>query len=315
MASPGQSLTTVLAVVSLTAAVLAADRVFTPEHALDQSRMVPTTSNSPPPVISPNATEVSNENAAEDGTFGKQVVLKEPERPREFFLSGDVSTFFTSNAALTRDHTDADGFLVASAVFGWTHAITPELQLQIGGHMSIFRYFDRSDLDFESFGGGIGLNWAPAFASGTEFFARYDATKLLTRGGNDLLTEHEFTAGAERVLVLSRAHALDFTVFGGAGIADPHSAQRDILAGAVGYHLRLSRDVDLDAGYRAAVYFYNAGGRTDFNGVGSISLGYHPTRWSTVAAYGSFGTNRSNHSTFDYDAGVVGGGVNFSWQF
>src|SRR5205085_7278975 len=112
----------------------------------------------------------------------------------------------------------------------------------------------------------------PAFASGATLFARYDATKLLNRGGDDLLTEHEFTLGAERFVPFSRAHGLGFSVFGGAGIADPHSAQRDTIGGAVGYRLHLSRHVDLDASYRAAVYFYNSDGRDDFDGLASVSL-------------------------------------------
>jgi hypothetical protein len=315
VASPWQRLTIVLAVVSVTAAILAASNPFAPERALDQSRMVPPANAQGPAATSQSEPEISSENAVEDGTFGKQVVLKEKERPSEFFLTGDVSGFYTSNAALTRDHMDADVFLVASAAFGWNHAIGPELQLQIGGHVAIFRYNDRPDLDFDSFGAGVGLSWTPAFASGTTFFTRYDATKLLDRDGNDLLTEHEFTIGGQRIIALSRAHALSFTVFGGASISDPHSAQRDTIAGAIGYHLRVSRHVDLDAAYRGAVYFYNAGSRTDYNGLESISLGYHFTRWSTLAAYGSFGSNRSNHSVFDYDAGVIGGGLNFSWQF
>jgi hypothetical protein len=297
--------------------MMTADGTLVPDRALDQSRMLPpmggaqgTGAMTPDGMQLPQADEAVN-----DGEVGKQVVLNTQEPKREFFVTGDVSIFGTSNAALTEHDAEADVFFVGNAALGWTHAINQELQVQVAGRAATFRYQERSDLDFDSFGGGLGLSWSPDFASGISFFGRYDATKLLKRGGDDLLTEHAFTAGAVKAMVLSRAQALTFHAVGGLGITDPHSAQRDLLGAGIGYHLRVSRTVDFDAGYRAAVYFYDTHGRIDFNSVASMALGYHLTPWATLSVYGSFADNQSNRAGFDYDAWVGGGGIGLAWQF
>jgi hypothetical protein len=299
------------------AAMTTANGDLAPDRALDQTRMLPPTSGAQGTAsVTPDGMELPKaDEEAEDGTFGKQVVLTRQEKKREFIVTSDVSLFGTSNAALTEHGADADVFIVASAAFGWSHAINSELQFQVAGHAAIFRYDKRSDLDFDSFGGGLGVEWTPNFASGISFFGRYDATKLLKRGGGDLLTEHAFTAGAMKTMLLSRAQALSFQFVGGLGITDPHSAQRDLLGVGIGYHLRLSRMIDLDTAYRASGYFYDTHGRIDFNGVASLSLGYHLTPWSTVSVYESFGDNRSNRAGFDYDAWFGGGGIGLAWQF
>ena len=305
-----------LTVSAAPAATATADVALLSERTLDQSRMLPPTGNTQGPAsVTPDGMELPQADQEEDGTFGKQVVLNTQEKKREFVVTGDFSLFGTSNAALTHDGQDSDVFLVGNVGFGWNHAINSELQFQVAAHAALFRYNERSDLDFDSFGGGVGLVWSPEFASGISFFGRYDATQLLERGGGDLLTEHAFTAGAVKVLILSRAQALSFQFVGGVGITDPHSAQRDLLGAGIGYHLRLSRNVDLDAGYRASVYFYDTDGRIDFNGVASLSLGYHLTRSATLSVYGSFGDNRSNRAGFDYDVGVGGAGIGLGWQF
>ncbi|MEP7015869.1 MAG: hypothetical protein ABI925_10550 [Verrucomicrobiota bacterium] len=294
---------------------MTADGTVVPEHALDQYRMLPPTAGSQgAPTMTPDGMQLPTDEEA-DGSFGKQVVLNTQERPHEFVVTGDSSVFFTSNPALTEQGADGAVFFVGSAAVAWNHRISQDLQLQVGGRAALFRYDARSDLDFDSFGGGVGLTWSPAFSSGIVFFGGYDATKLLKRGGDDLLTEHAFTVGAAKVIVLSRSQALTFNLAGGLGITDPHSAQRDLIAAGVAYHLRLSRDLDLDAGYRGTVYFYDTRGRTDFNGLASLSLSYHFARWATVSAYGSFADNFSNRSGFDYRAWIGGTGITLSWQF
>jgi hypothetical protein len=305
-----------VAISSAGASMMTADGTLMPDRALDQSRMLPPTAGGQPSAVTPDGMQLPQaDEAAEDGSFGKQVVLNSQERTGEFVVSGDASVFVTSNAALTEHDTDGDVFFVGNAALGWNHALTRELQLQVAGHAALFRYNERSDLDFDSFGGGLGLAWTPDFASGIAFFGRYDATKLLERGGADLLTEHAFTAGAIKVIALSRAQALSFQIVGGLGITDPHSAQRNVVGAGIAYRLRLSRNLDFDAAYRGSVYFYDTHSRTDFNGVASVSLGYRLTPWATLSLYGSFADNQSNRGGFDYDAWIGGAGIGLSWQF
>jgi hypothetical protein len=297
------------------AAVVPPEESIAPDRARDQTQMVPTNDGLSGPAATDGLQYSPSDNAATDDSFGRQIFLKPQERVREFLLTGDASIFFTSNAALTKRDTINDVFFVTDAAIAWTRAINQDVRFQLGGHLSLFRYNDTPSLDFDNIGGGLGLIWTPQFASGIAVFARYDATKLLHRDGNDLLTDHEFTLGAEKIVVLGRSHFLSFSVGGAVGITDPHAAQRDLLGTAMAYHLRLARNLDLDVSYRLSGYFYNAGGRDDLNQLGSVSLTYYFCRWASVSAFGSYSLNRSNHSIFDYDVGAGGGGILLSAQF
>ena len=299
-----------------TAAVVSPEESITPDRARDQSQMVPTNDGLAGSGVTDGLQYSSSDNnGASDDSFGRQVLLKPQERAREFLLTGDASVYFTSNAALTRRDTIDDVFFVADAAFAWTRAINRDVRFQLGGHLSLFRYNDTPSLDFDNIGGGLGLIWTPQSASGIAIFGRYDATKLLHRDGNDLLTDNEFSLGLEKTIVLGRSHFLSLSVGGAVGVTDPHAAQRDLLGAAVAYHLRLARNLDFDVSYRLSGYFYNSGGRDDFNQLASASLTYYFCRWASISAFGSYSLNRSNHSAFDYDVGAAGGGIVLSAQF
>jgi hypothetical protein len=100
-----------------------------------------------------------------------------------------------------------------------------------------------------------------------------------------------------------------------AGVSDPYSEQRDQLGAFAGYHLQLTRQIDLDVFYRVSGYFYNKNDRRDVNQVVSANIAYHLTNWASLAAFVSFGDNRSNHGVFDYDVFTSGGGVGLSIRF
>jgi hypothetical protein len=278
--------------------------------------MVPSGTNSPSNVsVTTDGTALPTSAGNEDDSFGQQVILKAQERLREFTISGSASVFYTSNAALTSRDEVSDMFFVVDAGASWSHAMNRELQLQIGGHASLFRYNDTSALDFDNLGGGVGLVWTPSFAPGIAMFGRYDLIQLLDRDGHDLLTDHELSLGAQKVVVLGRSHALSFSLGGAAGIADPYRSQRDLLGGGVSYLLRVTRNLDMAVGYRLAGYFYNEGGRKELNQLASASVSYHLNRWATLSAFASYGDNRSNRSSFDYKVFAGGGGVAATVQF
>ena len=295
-----------------------ADPNLPPDRALDQSQMVPTSSSTSPTIpVNANGTALPASHAAntDDDSFGQQIILKTQDRPREFTITGDASAFFTSNAGLTNRDEVSDLFFVGDAGISWNHPLTHELQLQIGGHASLFRYNDTPALDFDNLGAGAGLIWTPSTTAGIGFFGRYDLIELLDRDGHSLLTDHELSLGMQKVIVLGRSHALSFSLGGAVGIADPHRAQRDLLGGGISYYLRLTRNLDMNLAYRLAGYFYNEGDRRELNQLGSLALSYHFNRWATLSAFASYGDNRSNHSVFDYKVFVGGGGGALSVQF
>lgn len=252
---------------------------------------------------------------SDDDSFGAQQILKSQERAREFVLTGNAAVFYTNNVALTPHSTIDDAFFVATAGIAWNKALSSEVQMQIGAGASFFRYFDTTSLDFENLGGGIGFTWAPRNWNGIGMFARYDFAELLDTHSNEILQDHEFSLGLQKTFVLGRSHAVTLGVTGSAGISDPFAAQRDQVAGFIGYQVALTRQLQAEALFRAAGNFYNGDGRNDYNQILSIGLHYRVTNWAELNALFSWGLNRSSHSTFDYDVLNTGGGVGLTLRF
>ena len=75
------------------------------------------------------------------------------------------------------------------------------------------------------------------------------------------------------------------------------------------------RRFDVDLTYRIAGYFYNGGGRDDFNQTVALSLRYRFTPLVEANGQFFFASNRSSKSAFDYDAINTGGGMALTLHF
>ena len=285
--------------------------------AVEQSRLFPRTVPPTAGNLSPDgiALPESQSTSSADGSFGAQEILKPEEKVPQFTLSGGASLFYTSNVALTHNDEISDAFFVGEASANWTPRINPQLQFQLGGGASIFRYFDTSVLDFESLGVGTGLSWTPPNAWGLAFIGRYDFTELLDKHSNEILQDHEFSAALQKIFVFGRSHALTVGLLGSVGISDPFAEQRDQVGFALGYHVQLTRQLGADLGYRHSWYFYNASDRHDLNQVISLGLHYTIRPWVSLNAFSSFANNYSNESTFKYNVFSGGGGLSLVIQF
>ena len=251
-----------------------------------------------------------------DDSFGAQQILKtEPPKAPEFSFSGDSTLFYTTNVALTKRNEIDDGISVTNAAFSWNHAISPELQFQVGGHVALFRYLNTSSLDFENLGAGLGLAWAPRNPWGISFFGRYDFSELLDKHSRELLEDHEFSAGLQKVWVFNRRSAFTAGILGSVGISDPFAAQRDQIAGFAGYHLALTQHLDTELTYRLSGFFYNQGGRDDLNQALTFALRYHLTQWMDAGALLSLGFNHSSQEVFDYQVLNTGGVASLTIHF
>lgn len=284
--------------------------------AIDQARLFQETPDAPTAAVDANGNAlVANGESSSDDSFGAQVLLKDQQKVRAFTLNAGAAIYYTSNVALTRRATRDDLFFVVDASGNWTRALSPELEAFVGLQASTFRYTDSSALDFNSLGGGAGLSWTPRRWPGVNLFARYDFTELLNRDGDEVLRDHQFTLGAQKVCALGRAHAFSFGLLGSLGISTPFAAQRDQVGPFLGYQLRLTRALDTGVMYRLAYQIYTSGNRQDLNQVFSWNLRYHFTDWAEAAAYFSFGGNRSNAGVFDYNVVASGGGLSFNTRF
>jgi hypothetical protein len=284
--------------------------------AIDQSRLMqPVPSAAPAPEVDANGNSLGETGDAEDDSFGAQMILKDQQRVPAFYLSGGSSVYFTDNVALTRRDALEDVFAVVTAAGTWTRKVRPELEINAGLQASMFRYNRQSQLDFDDLGAGIGLSWTPQNWKGIAVFARYDFTELLDRHGNEILQDHEFSLGGQKVFPLGRAHAFSVGLLGSLGISSPDSAERNQLGIFGGYHLQLTRLLATDLLYRIAGQQYTDGDRLDLNQVASWNLRLKFTDWAEGNLYFSYGDNRSNRSVFDYRATSGGGGVGIFVRF
>jgi hypothetical protein len=284
--------------------------------AIDQSRLMQKA-----PVAAPASPVEANGNSlgettyVEDDSFGAQMILKDQERVRPFSLSGGSALYYTDNVALTRRDALEDIFAVVTASGTWTRRLQPEVELQLGLQASIFRYNRESQLDFNDLGAGLGLSWAPPHWNGAGIFVRYDFTELIDRPGNEILRDHEFSLGAQKVFPLGRAHAFSLGVLGSAGISTPVTAERNQVGIFGGYHLQLTRVWATDLLYRIAGQSYSDSNRLDLNQVVSWNLRCRLAAWAEGNLYFSYGDNRSNTSVFDYHATSGGGGLGIITRF
>lgn len=256
-----------------------------------------------------------SDSSSSDDSFGEQLILKSQPRVRSFVISGDASIFYTDNVALARRGRIDDSFLVLHASGGWTRRLSHNLELQLAASAATFRYSETAELDFTNLSLGAGVSWAPQSLRGAALFARYDFIELLDRDGDEILRDHEFTVGIQKVFALGRGHAFTLGAAAMAGITDPYSAQRDQAGIFAGYRAQLTRSLETELFYRASVHFYNDDDRFDFNHVVSWTLRYRFTSWAEANAFLSYGANRSETSVFDYDVLTVGAGVGFAVRF
>ena len=253
--------------------------------------------------------------ASSDDSFGTQVILKKRERVRTFLVTGDASLFYTDNAALTPHGKIDDAFVVANAGASWTPRINPRLEAQLSAHASIFRYNSTSVLDFENLGSGAALFWSPEHFADIALFARYDFTELLDRHSDEILQDHAFTVGGQKIFAVGRSQAFTLGASVMGDIAEPSSAQRQQAAVFAGYHWQITRAFEADLYYRFAGYFNNRADRTDGNHVVSGSIRCRLSRFADLNGFLSWSTNQSAEDGFDYDALTAGGGIALTLRF
>jgi hypothetical protein len=287
------------------------------ESAIEQSRLYRQTT---PQVrvgvdANGNALAETDEGDAENDSFGSQKIMKTQERPTTFVVTGGASLVYTDNVALTRRGAIDDVFAVVDAGITWSPKVGHHLEPFFGFRASIFRYDQAEDLDFQNLGFGVGVAWTPPSLRGISIFARYDFTELLNRDGDQILMDHTITLGIQKGIALGRSHGLAFGATAMFGISDPDSAQRSQLGAFISYRLQLTRKLETDFLFRPAVHFYTDSGRVDFNQILSWNLRYRFTDWAEVNATVSYGVNRSERSTFDYNVLTTGVGVGMSIRF
>lgn len=259
--------------------------------------------------------EEEEDPSTDDDSFGAQIILKNQQRRRSFSVFADVSAFHTNNVDLTPRGTRSDSFLATNIGAGWRSALSKELLAEISAGSSFFRYDRARELDFQKLFAGAGLSWVVPGTPGIIAFGRYDFIEVLNSGNNELLQDHEFSIGAQKIFVFGRSHLLATGFTGSMGLTTPQSQERDQAAIHAAYHLKITRSFEADLLYRYAAQFYTAGDRMDHNQTLGLAVSLVPNRWLRVAGSISAAHNDSNQSRFDYDVFNFGGGLRLEVTF
>ena len=284
---------------------------------ITQSRLF-TNPSAPGTTVDANGTALPEEESPSstgDDSFGAQIILKNQERRRSFGVFADFSVFHTNNVDLTPRRTRSDSFLAANIGTTWRPALSRELLAEVLVGSSLFRYNRAGELDFQKLYAGVGLSWLVPQTQGIIAFGRYDFIEVLDSGNNELLQDHGFSMGVQKIFVFGRSHSLTTGLTGTTGLTTPRSQERDQAALFAAYHLKITRSFEADVLYRYAAQFYAEGDRMDHNQTLSLALGFVPNRWLRVVGSISAARNDSTQSPFDYEVLNFGGGLRLEIAF
>jgi len=251
-----------------------------------------------------------------DQDLGEQWLLKFKEKERPFVLMADFAGYATNNVSLVERGTYRDQFLVGQAAVSYQPKITESLLAEFTFRQAFFRYRRFTELDFDSQNMGSGLTYVAPRLWNVAFYGRYNYNRILdAREQNEVFTSHTFTMGLQKSLILSRAHYFYAGYASQLGISHPVSAERNEHGAYAGYHVNLTRSLQADLYYRAALFDYSEGRRRDWNQTASSSLQYYFTKWLYGYGSASFATNDSNRLGLGYDAFTAALGLNATVKF
>lgn len=266
-----------------------------------------------------NAPQAADFGAAgtDDDSFGTQTFLKREEKPQPFAAFAEIGAFVTNNVALTKRDPQEDAFLVVTTGAAFARRLSRNLGFNLGVRAAAYRYDKFPALNFQSLDLSAGLGWTPPQLRGAEVYLRYTFTDLTSEDGwQEFYKNQAILIGAQKVVPLTRAQAVYVGASAQWSFAEPQPAGRDEYVAYAGYRAQLTRRLDADLYYRYGRYIYRAGeGRKDHNQTLSLTLHYVPAPWLSFSAAGFLGVNRSNQSTFDYEAGNLGVGAQTAIRF
>ncbi|GAB4246019.1 MAG: hypothetical protein OHK005_11700 [Candidatus Methylacidiphilales bacterium] len=251
-----------------------------------------------------------------DDDLGLQQILSRRERYKAFTIFGDVSSYYTSNAFLTKRNTLSDAYVVGQVGALWQPQIVGNLFGELSLRQQFFRYDEFDVLDFNAFNTGAGLFYLLSDFGDILVSLRYNYQRLSPRDSFAAFYEnHSITPGAQKVFPFSRAHYAYVGWNSQISFTDPNGPQRDEHSLFVGYSANLTRSLVAQAYYRLAYFDYSRGNREDLNQTLSGGLSYNFTDWLSLngSVAGTF--NHSNQPAFDYDSVSVGGGLSMRYRF
>ncbi len=253
--------------------------------------------------------------AANFSDAGEQLILKETRPSAHFEAYSDVSAFHATNAAFSRRDAKSDSYLVPDVGISYRSSLSPTLTADFALQETLFRYSRFRELDFDSSTVKLGLNWRPKHFWDVELTGQYSFNRLTTSWfNNEVFRTHSFTLGWQKTVRLSAM--VSFFAGGTAqfNVSNPIDLQRQELRLYAGVGVQLTERLSADLSYTGASYFYHDN-RVDLNQALDAGLHFRVCEWLKLNGVVSADFNRSNQTSFNYDAVNLGGGINANLSF
>jgi hypothetical protein len=284
----------------------------------DQAQLIRDQPNTSGPQVSVNGVEGDHAVASpNDPDLGVQQVLKRRDEYLPFSITLSTPIYYTSNVALANSGEMSD-LIVAPAVGAY---YDPRFTKTFYGHVGIreqlFYYNENPVFDFGAFDIEVGFSYYLPQFHNVILRAMYDYNRLTMKDSFDAFFEnHSIIVNAELPFRFGRAQRLAFGVDANVSMDGvPDAPRRHDFDFYIGYGVNLTRAFTVDAVGRVVVRDYVLTDRVDVSGIIALSATYRLTKWWSASAIGSFATNHSNYSVFDYDVGNVGGTMSFNARF
>jgi hypothetical protein len=252
-----------------------------------------------------------------DSDLGEQSILKGEEKYQPFTASAAVPFYWTSNVALVKHGAQSD-FLVAPAV---ALSYTPRLANSLYGFVSVSEqlfYYDRfSGLNFGDFSVQGGLIYSLPQLHGLVLRGQFIYDRLTNKNSfESFFSNYSFFLNAEMPFRIDRAQLISLGVDANiSATADPEPPRRTDYDVYLGYTANISRSFYVNAVGRVVMRTYQLTDRIDVSEILSTSANFNVTKNLTASAIGTYVANQSNHSTFDYQVGNLGGLVSLTIKF
>ena len=301
------------------AALISVKQAAGQTQSVDRAELLRTQTGSPfgPTVTTSGVDDGHAVASPNDPDLGEQAILKRVEEYQPFTIAVGSPFYWTSNVALANEG-EQDDFLVAPSVMAsYRPRITRTLYADFTVSEQLF-YYDRFDsFNFGSFDAAAGLTYYLPQFHNLILHGGYHYNRLTEDGSfDDFYSNHSLDISAELPFRFGRAQQLSIGT--GAHISltgDPEPPRRNDFEVYIGYSVRVTRGLTIDAAGRLVVRDYYHDGRTDVTEILALSANYRVFKCLTASAISSFAANQSNHGVFDYEVANIGGAVALSIKF
>ena len=251
-----------------------------------------------------------------DSDLGSQFIIPLGDPILPFRVFATASEYYTSNASLSRNNKQGDGYFYGEVGLRHEVKLSDDLTFEAVFREGIFRYHSLTAQNFNSLNAGAGVFYNLKDLWDITLYGRYNFEwDTNSRSSRDLFTEHTITVGAQKTFAWQGGNFIYVGYSSIFGWAQQFAAQRNEHSLYAGAQAHLTSSLDGDIYARFALFDYRQGGRKDFNATATAALTYHFNKQFSANASFTYVIDRSNRSASNYDAATTGGGIHFKYEF